>query len=367
MAKVSKSLKYFFKQSPVTAGLCSIALLFPWHSAVASETEINWRAFNNELVTEQVIPAYQSLATSSAVLAKKANALCAANNIDSAKQSLSETKTTFNLTMDAWQRIQHVSFGPIKYDRRGPSMQFWPDKKNHVGKHLARLIQSEADQLKANFTKSGISVKGLPAIERLLYTDKAAEQLLNNSQRCAALKLISQNVNQISQSLAKEWQDYMAPQFADATQTDGFFEDDIDAATALLKTIVEPLEIIRDLKLNRPLGSQLDKAKYKRLESWRSQRSLRNIDLNLNVVEAALPSLKNVLPKQVMVELDAQLKILDQLISNIPTPIEESIRSEGGYLKLKQLSERLTQLHNFLESSISAAGIHLGFNSRDGD
>ncbi|WP_315981987.1 hypothetical protein [Aliamphritea spongicola] len=52
-----------------------------------------------------------------------------------------------------------------------------------------------------------------------------------------------------------------------------------------MKALVEPVEVIRDLKILRPLGTAAKdvngKVKPRRSESWRSSRSLRNIEVNV--------------------------------------------------------------------------------------
>jgi len=333
-------------------------------TAVASEMDTNWTAFNLKLVNSHIIPSYKALNSAADTLEQSTKELCASPS----EAALLAAKSAFNQTMDAWQSIQHVNFGPVEYATRGTSFQFWPDKKNHIGKQLNQLIQSnDAERLGDKFTKTSVSIKGLPALERLLYSDQAKSELDQNNYRCQVLMRVSRNVSEIGIALSSEWQNYMLAQFEDAAQVDGFFEDEIDAATALLKTIVEPLEIIRDLKLKRILGSEFGKQKFKRLESWRSQRSLRNIRLNIEVIEDTLPMLESVLAPEGITTITRQLGKINALLDQIPLPLEESIQTESAYQQLSQLVIQLTALHKSLERAVSKQGIHLGFNSRDGD
>jgi predicted lipoprotein len=174
----------------------------------------------------------------------------------------------------------------------------------------------------------------------------------------------------------------MLPQFKDATQLDGYFEDDIDAATSLLKTLVEPIEIIRDLKLDRPLGSQFDKAKFKRLESWRSRRSLVNLKLNLQSLELFFmgttidstaekterdKGLRALLTDNESIIIENNFKLVKDELHRFKMPLEEAILIKKGYQTAKSLSISLTKLHKSLEEAITHSGIRLGFNSRDGD
>ena len=145
-----------------------------------------------------------------------------------------------------------------------------------------------------------------------------------------------------------------------------------------LKTLVEPIEIIRDLKINRPLGSQLDKVKYKRLESWRSERSLRNLAINIESLSIFFnggaqkntgkeAGLVNLLTADRVKEIDANFDKTEKMLANIHSPLEQAVQTEIGYEATKGLSVALTQLHESLEISLKESGIRLGFNSRDGD
>jgi predicted lipoprotein len=255
------------------------------------QIEAAWRTFNIQTVENYVIPSYKKLATANNDLYLATQAFCkilAAPNTDQLQVSLANTKKAFHHSMNTWQLIQNIYFGPIEIGMRHNSIQFWPDKKNHTGKQLNKLILSknEAAISVDGFYKNSVSVKGLPAIERLLFNTKTLENFKENPFSCGVMVAIARYLSNTSASLHEEWVTTMLPQFKDAKQINGYYEDDIDAATTLLKTLVEPIEIIRDLKLDSPLGSEHDKVAFKRLESWRSQRSLENIKLNIHSIES---------------------------------------------------------------------------------
>jgi len=353
----------------------------------ADQNESAWRKFNITTVKDYVIPAYKKLAMTNNDLYLVTQSFChtlISSNKDQKKAELQIAKDAFHNSMDAWQYIQNINFGPIEIGLRHHSIQFWPDKKNHIGKQLNKLITGgDVNALTVDgFERNSISVKGLPAIERLLFQKGALEQFKNKPFSCEVLQGISRYLSDTSASLHDEWLTTMLPQFKDAKQLDGYFEDDIDAATALLKTLVEPIEIIRDLKLDRPLGSQLDKSKYKRLESWRSQRSLLNLQLNIQSLELFFmgtevgasskttgndKGLRLLLTESEIVDIQNNFKIVKDELHEIQAPLEEAILTVSGYQTAKSLSISLTQLHKSLEGAITHSGIRLGFNSRDGD
>lgn len=364
--------------------LISILLLSTPLAAEESTDTINaiariseWKVFNLNTVNHYIIPAYQTLSTKAQALRQSTENLCQQPN--QIPHSLASTRLAFHDTMDAWQFIQNIQFGPIQNLMRNYSMQFWPDKKNHVGKHLDQLLQNqELNALSdSEFHKASVSIKGLPAIERFLFDEDKIKALQSEPFHCQVLVRIANYTAQSSKELTSEWQD-MLSQFSDTTQHGTYFEDDIDATTTLLKTLVEPIEVIRDLKLLRPLGSEFGQQKPRRLESWRSERSLRNIQIN---IESLYAFYQGKIAKQTVLNtglrdlLDTEdAKAIEQLfiqnlslIKEIPTPIEHTIESKDVYHQLQNLSLSLKALHELLENTVSKQGIHLGFNSRDGD
>ncbi len=155
--------------------------------------------------------------------------------------------------------------------------------------------------------------------------------------------------------------------FSKASQSDGYFEGDIAASTTLLKALVEPLEIIRDLKLLRPLGSKFGEQKMMRLESWRSQRSLRNIQKNIGSLKQLYAGLSNIIEQTENTRIQEKFDQIFKQIDIMQNPIESSIETKEGFQEIKKLSETIKTLHALLENAVNNQGIHLGFNSRDGD
>lgn len=334
-----------------------------------------WRDFNLVTVKQLIIPAYQDLSHKASQLHAETIQLC--REPDNTDLNLVKARLAFHETMDAWQFIQNVQFGPIQTLMRNYSMQFWPDKKNHVEKQLRQLINSENNNAlsETEFHKASVSIKGLPAIEHLLFNEKESPNLFKKPFHCQVLQRIAAYTAKTSQDLVKEWQE-MQTQFEDATQLDGYFEDDIDASTSLLKTLVEPIEVIRDLKILRPLGSEIGQQKIKRLESWLSERSLRNIQFNIKSLskiyhgdnkDIKFKGLMPLLDKQAAQRISTLFAQIKTDLNDIPAPIERSLDTPKTYQALQTLSNSLKLLHAQLESAIAEQGIHLGFNSRDGD
>lgn len=336
-----------------------------------------WRQFNQGVSEQYVKPRYQLLASRSSILAKSTRQFC--DKPDDV--SLAESKAAFHAAMDAWQDIQHIHFGPIETMMRNFSLQYWPDKKNHIGKQL-NVLMSEANPATLNtaaFYQLSVSVKGLPAVERLLFDDQALADLKNSAYRCQVLNRIAAYIEEMSTGIYGEWQSDMSGAF-DSPGEDEFFEDDIEAATAFIKSLVEPVEVIRDLKVNRVIDKK--KINIKRLESWRSLRSLRNIERNLATLQSLYlgsylqkagtdqskyRSLSSLMDKVHNDNIIANFAAVNKQLEAINVPVEVSLRSKEGIQSMRQLSDLLTELHESMTKAMTVTGINLGFNSRDGD
>lgn len=340
--------------------------------ATASPSSEQWQKFNQAAVEHHVIPRYQALAESATHLRQQSHELCEKTDAG----QLQNTQQAFQQTMDAWQSIQHIRSGPIETMMRNYSMQFWPDKKNHVGKHLSQIISEKNPQTlnSDDFYSITVAVRGLPAIERLLYSQGALDKLVTDPYRCQVLQRIAAYVAEMSTAMVHEWQQDMVPEFQTTGGDDSLYESHEEAAVVLLKPMVESLEIIKDLKIQRVLGSSPDNTKPRRLESWRSERSLDNLKLNFAAIQAiyqgeggSKPSLRELLSPTEVSALDANFAAINEHLADIKQPMETAITTDAGYAAYMALAGDTERLLKTLQAAITDNGIFLGFNSRDGD
>ncbi|WP_304439570.1 imelysin family protein, partial [Oleiphilus sp. HI0123] len=124
------------RTSTISSIFLACILSFVCHAA---PSEADWKNFNHATVNSFVIPFYQSLSAASQALQQSTQGLCQSPSQEALDNSIGD----FHKTMDAWQSIQNITFGPIEFSMRSHSLQFWPDKKNHIGKHLGVLLASD--------------------------------------------------------------------------------------------------------------------------------------------------------------------------------------------------------------------------------
>ena len=358
--------------------IVSAGSLYAASAAAQEPTQEQWQQLNSVLMKQHIIPRYQALQFTSSDLERRSKALCIAPDVE----RLQQARNAFHKTMDAWQGIQHVQFGPIENLMRNFSMQFWPDKKNLIGKQLNKLLQEQnPDTLSPEYLyKASIGVKGLPAIERLLFSNANHEEFSDNSYKCRLLTEISGYIAKNSAATVDEWRGFSVSVTTAGSET-SYYEDHKEAAVDMLKSLVEPVEVVRDLKVLRPLGGVAKEGKQgkirpKRAESWRSARSLENIRINIEALHRLYSGSEGISVKQLLAEQGSKVlaeEIEQQFITvaaqqqRIPAPLIKQLKQGDTAEQMQQLSADLKQLHQKLSTAMQVLNIQLGFNSRDGD
>ncbi|MDO6461521.1 imelysin family protein [Granulosicoccaceae sp. 1_MG-2023] len=336
----------------------------------AAPSDEAWSVWNEAAIDQHVIPRYQTLAEQSAAMQSAVAGYCKAPDAD----SLSGARDAYVEAMLAWQGIQHVNFGTVLYLMRDSAMQFWPDRKN-VGRRQLRaaLSYSGGAYDEEYFRDASISVKGFPALESLLFDEAIADKREKFPRYCELMTAIAGNIAQMTDSIAVQWDDARS-QYTDAGHNT-FFEEPADASAQILKSLVEPLEVLRDTKILRALDESAAESNWKRSESWRSGISVANLSANVAALEALYQGTK---PLSVKGLLEAQdqtalaVAISDQFaqirahLKTIAEP-QAGPLSEAQWQDLNALAGQIRDLNEQLDEAMLALGINLGFNSRDGD
>lgn len=355
------------------AGLSLLAFSMAAHASAPDEAR--WQAFNLEAIEQHILPNYRALQTQSQKLASDVDSYCQLGT----DQALNSAREQFKQAQQAWQKAQHIQFGPVTLLMRNFSLQYWPDKKNLAGKQLNLLLKealaSDTESSFDNefFADASVAVKGYPAIERLLFDKKMLEQLATNPSYCTLLEAISQHVAQNTTAIVNEWQAELTNY--QQYQEDGVYESAAEAATVMLKTLVEPIEAISDAKLAVPLGDSLDRMRWRKSESWRSGQSIENIRTNLASLHHLYSGLKSVDIEQLLIEsaqaplaasIEQQFSQVEASLAEVAEPVQMKYQ-QAQYDHLVQVQQQLKNLSNNLIDAMAPLDISLGFNRRDGD
>ncbi len=351
-----------------------VALIATTSSFVYGEeslTEEDWATFNQHTVTQHIIPRYKNLEEKAETLVVSVDAFCETPGED----TLASARKYAIHAMMAWQAIQHVQFGPVTHLMRNFSLEYWPDKKGIGAKQLRAALQDkEAAFDESYFADASVSLKGFPALEKVLFSDTVVEDLTANSTICAFITGMVRNMHQMTTSIASDWT-AAAASIDNAGVTSEDYEDVTDASTQILKSLIEPVAFIREDKLIAVLGDSPASTRWKRSEFWRSRQSVNSLRVNMQGLQHLYSgwdqySVRMLLQKSgdeaLAAKLDEDFKSISLMLAEMHEPLLEQITDEE-YASLAAMAEALYTLQQDLEKALDILDINTGFNSRDGD
>lgn len=262
----------------------------------------------------------------------------------------------------AWQAVRFVQFGPIEQNSRGWQLQFWPDRKNLVGRKVNAWLKADTSPDAEDIAKDSVAIQGFPAIEYLLYDDAMDEQSLREPAGCDLLQAISTHLADTSNALHRDWQAFGE-----------HYRDTPSYTEATLHSAIQSLEILEQKRLGEPMGLQGSPANGYLAEAWRSGNSIRLIEGTLEGLRMGfLPGLSAMLRAADAKPLSDQFR--DQLdktinrVNELPSDLVSSLDDEQALRGLQSLYLNVGQLNYLLGTEISATlGLVRGFNSSDGD
>ena len=360
------------------AGLFSLCSLFAGALAAqpnslpdslpSSLSNTDWTAINLAVTDAQVIPSYTSFAAAAEELKVAAAGFCANITAD----SLSALQAQFHTTMDGWQGVQHLQFGPITYFNWNFRIQYWPDDNGTGARQMNAILAAQDAAVLApeTFARQSVGVQGFQALEGLLFDPTSLADLQADPYRCQVVQTIAANIAEIATGVTTRWETEFRTTLATADER-GYFESAEDATIEYLKSLVEPVRRIQQQKLEAVLGENPAAARERRAESWRSERTLRNIKLNVAALEhlfsAAEPALSSLLQPADAELVDAAFAKLQGSLNAQPDSLTAALEPEGGHAALLQIAQELDALYEALEAALKNTDLYLGFNSLDGD
>jgi predicted lipoprotein len=284
-----------------------------------------------------------------AAFAKAAETLAAID--DCAPDSL---RPAFQATYDSWMQVAHLSLGPAEDNGRGLAVLFWPDPKGSGWKAQRALLAGPAPT-QDEMAQHSVAVRGLPALERLLYP---VEPL---AAPCPLIFATADDLAATAAALSLDWAPYGDLLLTAGQPGNDRFLKPEEATQALFTQLATGLESLADRRIGRPLGS-FDKPRPDLAEARASGRSIRNIILSLQALRdlawALDPdSLKTAAAFDHAIGL---AQALDPDIDRISDP--------QAWLKLEILQQAVRTTRDTAIAEIGPSlGVGLGFNSQDGD
>lgn len=361
-----------------TLTMCLFGLAFL--ASIGNSAAVGHHRVNLTVAETQIIPGYERFATTAKRYSDSVRGQCVAGRTSQA--GLKAMQYGWHELIDAWMGVEHWRFGPIEADLRRHRIWFWPDKHGRTGKQIRRMLATQdTDKLRADrFAGISAAMQSLTSAERLLFAGSALDTLKNDTYPCAYLAANANNISQVAREILAEWKQPETGELAlirGSLVGNAVYESPLAVTTFLAKALHTQVVSIKDQKLARPMGPSWDRAKPKREESWRSQRGLRNIRINLE----ALRNLYGSAGQQGLRRLVSQSEdgsainqafdtVISESLDRIPQEmvLGEMVGNESHWARLAKLRDSLKTLRNLVQTRIPVAlGINLGFNSLDGD
>ncbi len=344
-------------------------------------TDADYAAAMGATARKVIVPGYESFQDAADILRNEAAALCAA---PSAEQ-LAMAQNAFAATAQQWARLQFFTLGAISVHQRAARIQYWPDKRNVVGRQLSDVLdkQDPAALDPERFATTSVGVQGLPAMERLLFDDEALPAVAKDAPgaafRCGVMKAIGDNLHAIASDVLADWTGGEKPMLDRIEQpdpTDELMPSARDAAGRLLNDMLTTTIAVRDMKLLVALGASLEKAKPQQAEFWRSGQSLAMVTANIEGLrdlfggDAGLAALLRTtqggeqIAKDFSAAIDEALAAKDQ----ITLPLGEATADASQRPQVEALAAALVKLRDLLAGPVAAnLNLAIGFNALDGD
>ena len=330
------------------------------------------QAVTSAAIAKQVIlPTYSRWVDADRKLATSALAFC------EGKTDLATARADFLYAQKSWAELQPLLIGPLAEGNRSWQVQFWPDKKNLVGRQVEQLVTAQPQISAEALAKSSVVVQGLSAYEYILFD--AAIDMANAEQKaryCPLLTAIGERQKALAEEILTRWDsnDGMLAQLSKFPNQR--YADSHEAIAELLRVQVTALDTLKK-KLGTPLGRQTKgQPQPFQADAWRSQSSLSSLEASLvsaQTVWAGVDNkgLRGLLPaeqKPLADKIDAAYAASRAMLSDLEPPLADLLASEQGRQQLNAFYDSLNVVHRLHEGELAKAlGIQLGFNANDGD
>lgn len=349
------------------AGLACAATLATAPALAANPT------FDAPAVIESwLLPRYDALAGAAEAQKTAWSSFCAKPDAD----GIAGLKEAYGKTADAWNAVEFITFGPISQELRADRFSFFPDRRNGIARGMAEII-SDSDPARLSperFPQASAAVQGLPALERLLYEQSAAEALAagpESARRCAFGVAVATNLATISHDIRSQWGDRTSGLLGELVAGKGdpaLFPDAAAVPGMILTDLSGAFQRVTDTKILPVLGAGPSEAKPLSADSWRSGRSGRVAANMVKSADELLRTIATQMPSRPQWVVNKAAKEADVAADKLPADLGAAAQTASGATALQAdiKTFKAAQLVVYRPMA-SYFGISLGFNALDGD
>lgn len=331
--------------------LAAFLLLLPLQSH--AETVVD------RVLDEVILPGMANFADRTAALAAAAQVDCSPQNPN--------LLGAWNAAMDSWFRIQDFRFGPLEDGAQRQAIAYWPDTTGHRQRALSRILSGQDPilQTPARYEEEAVSVRGLYAIESMLY-DPDFNTYAIGDPGCVLVQAASADLAKVGANLEEAWRtDFVTVMRTAGESGNARFLDASEAVQVVFTALLTAIQFDIDERLGLPLGTY-DKPRPLRAEGRISRRSQRNLELSLaghaRLVVALVPD-EDKIP-----DTRAEFLRINRAISELDDPDFSGVSNPEGRFRVEALQTLVTVLRATVNRELSAAlGVTMGLNALDGD
>lgn len=355
--------------------ILTLAAIATFTACTQQEETLGPRSVVRSILEDQVIPDNEAFAAAAQKQQEAIKTLCSAPS----PEGLQAARDSFKSLALDWSRIEWLSFGPARESNRRETLFFWPDSRGRGLRQVEELAAStDAAQFEATaFAGKSVAVKGLPALEYVLFSAGADGLLTSGSARCAYAGAIAASLQTTARDLANAWSGkggYRDVMLA-AGPENAEFRNHKEALQKLLTAASEQIQIARDLKL-KPLLLEKNGAPTPISPPFSDagmafEAIAANVDsasaVFLNHASKLLPEESAYRAESLDFEINTARNVLAE-IAKQQTPPAELAAEPAARQRLTYLLAPLDGAHTLMATVYPPAlGLVMGFNSLDGD
>lgn len=304
---------------------------------------------------------YGELAQRGAALREAVTALCAE---PASADRLAAARTAWRQAAVVVRTVEAWPLGPTLEFRALPRVDFWPTRVPQIDAAIADQQRGTLD-----LTKVGVTARGLPALEYLLFDAGKGTPALAGAAQCQYAQALAAEVAQLAAELHVAWQGWSTnAALADADKAKALVGD-------TLNVVVAALNGLRARKLARPAATPGQPPPAPTWDAWRSGATRDLVLATLDGVRMVLmgdeaagaPGLLALLRGRGHAALAQQLAdrfaAAEAAAKALPAdPSRASARAYNGAMQaLAQLQEGLAG------ETATALKVTMGYNDSDGD
>lgn len=314
------------------------------------------------------VPAFAAFATRAHDTVAAVDALCD----QLGPGSLELARAAWTAERDAWARTLPLGFGPLEAETS--ALDYWPVRTDTIDVAIADLKGPSAAA--AHLATLGISARGMPALEYLLWGDMPGTVLADmddethGAARCAYARALAADIATRADLVHAAWTGDHADALARAGQPglDQLLNHQIDAIATMVKTKL-------DTPLGNLTGAAVDPTLVESRFSGRGQADLQaNLDgvwavyhgADLDAPAAGLAVLVADLDPALDDRVRAQHARARDVLAQIPGPLGGALFTDRQAVQLAR--DELDALRRILKLDVaSLLGVTLALSDNDGD